>query len=122
MYGLTDRMVAESDPGRFVPGHSKVNREYIVTREPDLVITHLDLELNTPVFLKRENYLRRGYKLAYMLYLGAENPEHGSLIDVRGLAPKLKERWCIRGYTYGILSKVDLDLPDAYPAAQYSRS
>ncbi len=113
MYGLNDRRVAETDAQGFVPGHSKTNPEYVLGRRPDLVTCNLDSELNAQIFLPREQYLDAGYELAYMLYMGKSVPERGSIIDVRGVSAKVKERWCLKGYTYGVLARRDIEIPAA---------
>jgi hypothetical protein len=115
MYGLNDRRVAESEAREFVPGHSKTNPEYVLSREPDLVLCNLDSELNAQIFLSRERYLEAGYELAYMLYMGKDRPENGSIVDVRNASTKMKERWCLKGYTYGILARRDIEIPAAKP-------
>jgi arabinofuranosyltransferase len=62
MYGLTDRHIAHVAPLRFVPGHSKEDGEYVLSRRPDLIAALFDDDdLRISDELTPERYRAAGY-------------------------------------------------------------
>lgn len=105
MLGLTDVHIAHAPPrpgGRRVPGHSKTDPAYVLSRRPDLIASWISFSLDMDWGLYREVYEDAGYRVRYLVNAGPE-PKEPNLIDVAGLGEDEISRKVGLGYGYGVL-------------------
>lgn len=67
MLGLNDRHIAMSDARGSNPGHSKWDVDYVLSRQPDIICTHVFRGGNMTYGLKRRRYEEEGYHLTYLV-------------------------------------------------------
>ncbi|HEX5718936.1 MAG TPA: hypothetical protein VF179_22430 [Thermoanaerobaculia bacterium] len=104
MLGLTDVHIAHRppNPGRAVPGHSKTDPGYVISRRPDLIATWISYSLDMEWGLVRDVYEPAGYRIRYLVNAGRD-PMEPNLIDAAGLSDEEISRKVGLGYGYGVL-------------------
>ncbi len=110
--GLCDAHIAHTEPKfEFVPGHNKSDMDYVIQREPDVIIGKMTI--GTPNFTigpTPEQYEPK-YELAKLMRLGVAGPNDPVTVNVRGLSNRELRDYQFSGYDYGILERVDMSAP-----------
>lgn len=104
MLGLTDAHIAHRppNPGRAVPGHSKTDVAYVLSRRPDLIAAWINYSLDMAWGLDRRVYEPARYRVRYLLNTGRD-PMAPNLIDAAGLDDAAISRKVGLGYRYAVL-------------------
>lgn len=108
MLGLTDVHIAHGppEPGRLaVPGHSKTDPGYVLSRRPDLIASWMFHSLDMDWGMRREVYEAAGYRVRYLVNGGRE-PREPNLIDVSALSEDEVARRVGMGYSYAVLERM----------------
>jgi hypothetical protein len=102
--GLTDVHIAHgpTNKGRAIPGHSKTDPAYVLSRRPDLIASWISYSLDMEWGLVRKEYEPAGYRVRYLLNAGRD-PMEPNLIDAAGLSDDEISRKVGLGYGYGVL-------------------
>ena len=108
MYGLCDEHIAHgseaSAHGLAVQGHAKTDIDYVLARDPDLIIGHLDARLGLDLGLDAETYRAAGYRLGWLGDLAPTDRGRPALLAVPEAArPAAVLYHMRRGYALGIL-------------------
>jgi hypothetical protein len=108
MYGLCDEHIAHgsevSAHGLAVQGHAKTDVDYVLARDPDLIIGHLDARLGLDLGLDAETYRAAGYRLGWLGDLAPTDRGRPALLAVPEAArPAAVLYHMRRGYALGIL-------------------
>lgn len=103
MLGLTDVHIAHLPAGgRAVPGHSRSDPGYVLSRRPDLIASWINYSLDMDWGLDRELYEASGYRVRYLVNAGRE-PREPNLIDAAALSEAQISRKVALGYDYAVL-------------------
>lgn len=104
MLGLTDAHIAHRppNPGRAVPGHSKSDAAYVLSRRPDLIASWINHSLDMEWGLERRVYEPAGYRVRYLVNAGRD-PIEPNLIDAAALSDHEISRQVAMGYGYAVL-------------------
>jgi len=118
MLGLTDSHIGKIETEHFRdPGHDKIDPEYVLSRQPDLIASWVFPSLDVDCDLNRESYLRAGYRLKFLLnttrdpggrrvQVGGTVAPRGAVIDVSGMGDNDRRRLISRGYDFAVLERV----------------
>lgn len=106
MLGLTDAHIAHRPPnrGRAIPGHSKSDVAYVISRRPDLIASWINYYLDMEWGLERKVYEPAGYRVRYLVNAGRD-PLEPNLIDAAGLSDDEISRRVGLGYGYAVLER-----------------
>lgn len=106
MLGLNDINIAHKDyTNKFAPGHSKYDANYIVSKNPNLIMTWIDINQNLKFGFNKDFYTKNNYKLRYLLYVNSGKCPDKCVVDVNSMADILIENYYLNGYKYGIIEK-----------------
>lgn len=103
MLGLTDVKIAHSSFQTIIAGHNKYDPDYVLSREPDLIVSWIGIPSFDMVWgMSASKYLPNGYCLKYLIYPGRDKRADWIV------APQTTSEsadWITRGWTYGVLEK-----------------
>ncbi|MFP5288106.1 MAG: hypothetical protein ACLGI9_20385 [Thermoanaerobaculia bacterium] len=104
MLGLTDAHIAHRppNPGRAIPGHSKSDPAYVLSRRPDLIASWINHRLDMEWGLERRVYEPAGYRVRYLVNAGRD-PMEPNLVDAAALSDGEISRKVALGYAYAVL-------------------
>lgn len=106
--GLNDPEIAHRPASLdFVPGHNKTDMQYVLDRKPDVLVGNM--EFNKPEFVlgpTRDMY-EPEYKLTKLLRIRPAEEDEPMIIPFNEDREESIGQLQFRGYTYGILERVD---------------
>jgi hypothetical protein len=101
--GLNDVKIAHSTFQTFITGHNKYEPDYVLSREPDLIVSWIGSPSLDMVWgMSASKYLAKGYCLKYLVYPGKDKMENWIVFP---LTTSERIDWITRGWTYGVLAK-----------------
>jgi len=113
MLGLTDAHIGQMSPtGTFVPGHSKYDSDYVLSRQPQLIATWGAPNLDLGWGITREKYAPQGYVLKYVVNSLPES-KGNDIVAVDGLSDQEIAKLHAQGYDYYIVAKEEGHTVDA---------
>jgi len=102
MLGLNDRHIAMSPPRSATPGHAKWDVDYVFSRAPDVICSHVFGDGGMTWGLDRDRYRAAGYALAVLVRnRGADGPP---IVEVSGHTRAEIAALVRAGYRYGCLA------------------
>lgn len=103
MLGLTDAHISHLKPVEFIPGHSKFDADYVLSRRPDLITGRLlDGSLDMGLGLTESKYRNAGYRIRYLA--NSSNVSRGDdVIDLLGRSDETILALSNQGWSDGIL-------------------
>ena len=108
MLGLNDAHIARTESRRFVPGHSKHDAAYVLSRQPDLIATWATGRSAPPDLafgLSRELYEPAGYRPRYFVSRPPQPAGRPSILDLWGAPTADIEQALRSGYSYVVLQR-----------------
>jgi hypothetical protein len=106
MFGLNNAYIAHQPAGPFVVGHTKFAPDYVLAQKPDLIagwIMGLDMDAG----LTQEKYLKAGYRVRYLVFMGSVLGEREAILDVTTYDASEIRELAQQGYGYAVLAQVD---------------
>jgi arabinofuranosyltransferase len=112
MLGLADTFVAHLNAPFSLPGHSKFDPRYVLSRKPDLIAAFVEPHGGLSWGLRRELYERAGYKIRYLVNtnkLSAAQYGQSDIIDVRRWSAQRVSTLIASGYGYAVLERPEAE-------------
>ena len=106
MLGLNDGYIGHKDTGVFFePGHNKHDLEYVLSREPDIIVIRIKEDMDTTYpGLTKEEYEKR-YRLKYLVNRNRQSLST-NIMDMENLDNKETAKLLKKGYILAVLEKV----------------
>jgi len=104
--GLADSVIAHESMAqqKFDPGHTKYDPDYVLSRQPDLIVEWLTEEHDLAYGITKSKYEKAGYQLSY-LFCTNENPPPIRVVAVTGRDDQAIEYLRAHGYNYAVVEK-----------------
>jgi hypothetical protein len=105
MLGLNDAHIGRKAVSYFMVGHNKMDPEYVLSKEPDLIATWGSKELDLAYGITKDRYIPKGYTLKYMVNASPYTREQ-NIVEAMNLSNDKVAQLYDQGYTYFVIIKI----------------